>query len=161
MAAQFIMPLFEGVAEAALDCARHSHPPNPERAETRSCPRRAYFPINQGPSKLACSLFWKDTHVGPSAAVERGPSEGARSGSTGPMCVSFHFLHRAQSASTKDTWPLPSPHFNVSRFTFNFPRRIGRHEHEDFETLVRVILHAVPFPGRRHRLLPKAQHLLL
>ena len=29
---------FRGVAEAALYCARHSHPPNPERAETRSCP---------------------------------------------------------------------------------------------------------------------------
>jgi len=32
----------QGVAEAALYCARHSHPPNPERAETRSRPRRAH-----------------------------------------------------------------------------------------------------------------------
>jgi len=29
-------------AKAALYCARHSHPPNPERAETRSCPRQAH-----------------------------------------------------------------------------------------------------------------------
>src|SRR5215210_3022778 len=36
------IPLFKGVTEAALYCARHSHPPNPERAKTRSCPRRAH-----------------------------------------------------------------------------------------------------------------------
>ena len=42
------------------------------------------------PSKLACfPFFWKGTHVGLSAAVERGPSQGARSGSTGPTWVSF------------------------------------------------------------------------
>src|SRR5437899_3259725 len=32
---------------------------------------------------------WKGTHVGLSTAVERGPSEGARSGSTGPTWASF------------------------------------------------------------------------
>ena len=42
---------------------------------------------------------------GRSAAVERGPSEGARSGSTGPMWVSFHPF--PCSASKKGTWPLP------------------------------------------------------
>ena len=36
------------------------------------------------------SLSWKGAHVGLSAAVERGPSQGARSGSTGPTWVSFH-----------------------------------------------------------------------
>ncbi len=35
-------PLFRGAAKAALHCAQHSHPPNPERAETRSCPKRAH-----------------------------------------------------------------------------------------------------------------------
>jgi hypothetical protein len=44
------------------------------------------------------SLSWKGTHVGLCAAVERGPSEGARSGSTRPTwvpCVSFFALvHR-------------------------------------------------------------------
>ncbi len=49
------MPLLEGVAEAALYCAQHSHPPNPERAETRSCPRRA--PSINDPSKLARFTF--------------------------------------------------------------------------------------------------------
>ena len=39
----------------------------------------------------ACQLFpsGKGTHVGLSAAVERGPSQGARSGSTGPTWVPF------------------------------------------------------------------------
>ena len=40
------------------------------------------------PSSLTF-LSWKDTHVGLSAAVERGPSEGARSGSREPTWVSF------------------------------------------------------------------------
>ena len=39
-------------------------------------------------SSLAFPLG-KDAHVGRSAAVERGPSQGARSGSTGPMWASF------------------------------------------------------------------------
>jgi hypothetical protein len=51
--------------------------------------------------------------------------------------------------------------FNVLRFTFNFLRRIRRHEHEHFETLACVILHAMLFPGRRHRPLPWTQHLFL
>jgi len=44
-----------------------------------------YFPLQ------ACSFHspGKDTHVGLRAAVERGPSQGARSGSTGPTWVSF------------------------------------------------------------------------
>jgi len=39
----------------------------------------------------ARSLFpsWKDIHVGLSAAVERGPSQGARSGSKEPTRVPF------------------------------------------------------------------------
>jgi hypothetical protein len=93
---------------------------------------------------------------GRSAAVERGPSEGARSGSTGPMWVSFHPLHHARSASKKGTWPLPS---HLLRFT-NLGR-IRRHEHEDFETLVRVIHDTMFFACRRHRPLPRAQHLFL
>jgi hypothetical protein len=35
------------------------------------------------------SLPWKGTHVGLSAVVERGPSQGARSASTGPTWVTF------------------------------------------------------------------------
>ena len=54
------------------------------------------------------SLSWKDTHVGLRAAVERGPSQGARSGSTGPTWVFFRLPNRARSASKKGTWPLPS-----------------------------------------------------
>jgi hypothetical protein len=40
-------------------------------------------------------------------------------------------------------------------------RRIRRHEHEDFETLACVILHAVFFPGWRRGPLPRTQHLFL
>lgn len=40
-------------------------------------------------------------------------------------------------------------------------RRIRRHEHEYFETLVCMIFHAVLFPGRRHGPLPRTEHLLL
>ncbi|TKB68174.1 MAG: DUF5069 domain-containing protein [Nitrospira sp.] len=43
----------------------------------------------------------------------------------------------------------------------SFLRRIRRHEHEDFETLACVILHAVFFPGRSHRPLPWSQYLFL
>ncbi len=63
------------VAWSMLDCAR----------------RTSTFHIID-PSKLACFLSWNGTHVGLRAAVERGPSEGARSGSTGPTWVSFHLL---------------------------------------------------------------------
>ena len=45
-------------------------------------------PLLFPPSSLA-SLSWKGTHVGLSAAVERAHSYRARSGSTGPMWVSF------------------------------------------------------------------------
>ena len=40
-------------------------------------------------SKLVCSLSRKGTYVGQHAAVERGSSQGARSGSTGPTFVPF------------------------------------------------------------------------
>jgi len=53
------------------------------------------------PSSLVTSFLWSGTHVGPNAPVERGPSEGARSGSTGPTWVSFHFS-RLRSSPCKE-----------------------------------------------------------
>ena len=49
-------------------------------------------------------------HVGLRVAVERGPSQGARSASTGPrwMCPS-HPFHREASASKKDGLAAPPP----------------------------------------------------
>ena len=44
-------PLLEGLGKTALYCARHSHPPNPERAETRSCPTRALSECARSASK--------------------------------------------------------------------------------------------------------------
>jgi len=95
------------------------------------------------PSSLVFSS-WKGTHVGLNAAVERGPSQGARSGSTRPTRVAFQEspishtslkrsgqaalparigrapFHRARSASKKDTWPHLFPSF------FSFHSSWGR-----------------------------------
>ena len=96
--------------------------------------------------------------------IVRVPRAGGRLG-----CHS-HPSEAARCASTEDH-QAPSPSlfreprnqysFNVSRFTFNFLRRIRRHEHEYFEALVCVILHAMLFPGRRHGPLPRTEHLFL
>ncbi len=40
-----------GGSQTVLHCAQHSHPPNPERAETRSCPRRAHSDRTRSASK--------------------------------------------------------------------------------------------------------------
>jgi len=59
---------------------------------------------------LSLSIFspGKGTHVGPRAAVERGPSQGARSGSTGPTWVSFpSFLSRALREHRRSSGPIP------------------------------------------------------
>jgi len=79
----------------------------------------------------------------PTARVQRGPSQAARCASTGAWAgrsiLSCHFspfrpqgewprlpftarigraqFHRARSASTKGTWPLPSPFFSLDRGT--------------------------------------------
>ena len=47
------------------------------------CAHRRLLILLNDLSKLAADLPWKGIHVGLRAAVERGPSEGARSGSTG------------------------------------------------------------------------------
>jgi hypothetical protein len=65
--------LSRGVGKAALDCAHRTSSIHPKL----SFQARQPFPSGKG------------THVGLSAAVERGPSQGARSGSTGPTWVSF------------------------------------------------------------------------
>src|ERR1041385_284471 len=41
--------------EVRGDCARRSHPPNPERAETRSCPKRAQLYRARSASKPLAS----------------------------------------------------------------------------------------------------------
>ena len=123
------MFLLEGVAKAALYCARRT-------STFLSCAFReqeGHLAIPVFASKLPSPTIITQTKQGyemPStAAVERGPSEGARSG---------------------------------SKESFSYPcARIRRHEHEDFETLVCVILHAMLFSDRRHRPLPRAQHLFL
>ena len=61
-------PLFQGCVQVGFYCSQPSHSPNPERAETRSCPRRAQFHHARSASKKAP---W--THPPPSllAAVHR------------------------------------------------------------------------------------------
>ena len=80
-------------------------------------------------------------------------------------------LYRGGSASKKNGLPAPSPHSEAARcastedrsapIPLSSSRRIRRHEHEDFETLCGVILHAMLFPGRRHGSLPWTEHLFL
>ena len=54
--------------------------------------------------------YWKGAHVGPTAPVERGPSQGARSGSTGRPWVAF----RPPLALASQSW---SPVEYVSAIT--------------------------------------------
>ncbi len=75
-------------------------------------------------------------------------------------------LYRGGSASKKNGLPAPSHHSEGARSgskeSFSYPcARIRRHKHEDFETLVRMILHAMFFSGRRQRPLPGSQYLLV
>ena len=97
----------------------------------RGCPLLRVFMTL--PSLLA-SLSWKGTHVDLGAAVERGHSEGARCTSTEDRSVSS---------------PLSSL------------RWIRRDEHEDFETLVCVVLHTMFFSGWLHGPLPWTKDLFL
>ena len=80
------------------------------------CARRTTTIDINDPSELAMSASRNGAHVGLIAPVERGPSEGARSGRTRPTWVSFpSFYHRA-SASRKDrlTTPFSSPSLPTS-----------------------------------------------
>ena len=60
------------------------------------------------PSLLAFPLL-EGTHVGLRAAVERGPSQGARSGSTGPTWVSFPSFSPYAFCEQKRHLTIPSP----------------------------------------------------
>jgi hypothetical protein len=61
------------------------------------------------PDLLVSPLLAGGIHVGLCAAVERGPSQGARSGSTGPAWVPPAYpSEAARCASTEDHQP-PSP----------------------------------------------------
>ena len=86
---------FQGSGQIVVHCAQHSHPPNPERAETRSCPRRAHSDRARSASKKDIWPFSLYLHpisltlkrrawLNPrTARVQRGPSEAARCASKG------------------------------------------------------------------------------
>ena len=61
-------PLFQGCVQVGFYCAQPSHPPNPERAETRSCPRRAQFHRARSASK---KVTWAHPPASLLAAVHR------------------------------------------------------------------------------------------
>ena len=70
------------------------------------------------PSSLAFSLL-EGVHVGLRAAVERGPSQGARSGSPGPTWVHFLLVMRvlrARRAPGRSLLILPRPRVTFPRF---------------------------------------------
>src|SRR4029077_6392167 len=60
------------------------------------------------PSSLAF-FSWNGTRTGPTAAVERGPSEGARSGSKGPVWVPFQSLSSCAFCEQRGLLAAPSP----------------------------------------------------
>jgi hypothetical protein len=106
---------FSRVAWSILDCAQYSHPPNPERAETRSCPRRAHSSINQWPFQARLSFSLGRT---PMLVYERPSNEAQpilypvilRERPRLPFTARIGRAHsyRARSASKKGTWPLPA-----------------------------------------------------
>jgi hypothetical protein len=57
-------------------------------------------------------FFWNGTRVGLTAPVERGPSEGARSGSTGPPRVSFRCPSSCGVREHRDRPGYPAPCFS-------------------------------------------------
>ena len=75
--------------------ARLSFTARIERAR-QYCPFQARYLVLSG----------KGTHVGLRAAVERGPSEGARSGSTGPTWVPFPHTSSAPTGPRRPTTSL-------------------------------------------------------
>src|SRR5713101_855504 len=62
------------------------------------------------PSSLGF-FSWNGTRTGPTAAVERGPSEGARSGSKGPVWVPFQSLSSCAFCEQRGHLAAPSPSF--------------------------------------------------
>src|SRR4029077_15748134 len=62
------------------------------------------------PSSLAF-FSWNGTRTGPTAAVERGPSEGARSGSKGPVWVPFQSLSSCAFCEQRGLLAAPSSSF--------------------------------------------------
>ena len=96
---------------SGLDRARHSHPPNPERAETRSCPRRAL-------SYRALSASKKNCLPTPSHH-----SEAARCASRRPLLPPGHHAIPSNAASpcprsTHHSCPPPPPPLWPSPRTF-------------------------------------------
>jgi hypothetical protein len=78
--------------------------------------------------------------------IVRVPRAGGRPG------YPSHPSEAARCASTEDrSAPIPLPSSSGIR----------RHEHEDFKTLICVILHPVLFTGRRQGPLPWTEHLFL
>jgi hypothetical protein len=99
----------EGVAQGC-PLLRATFSPAQPRARRDALLSQASITHLIDPSKLACFLLLAGgTHVGLRAAVERGPSQGARSGSTGPAWVPPAYpSEAARCASTEDHQP-PSP----------------------------------------------------
>jgi hypothetical protein len=61
--------------------------------------------IRNGQSKLACdSLLWNDTRAGPTAAVERGPSEARAPGARDLHGCRSSLFHRGSSENTENHW---------------------------------------------------------
>ena len=95
------------------------------------------------------SLFWKGTHVGLSAAVERGPSQGARSGSTGPTWAPFQFFFFVRPLRAQETDQATLTHLVTRARSLYNPAPAARWtdrttqpcEHTDFSPLTNPLAH--------------------
>jgi len=116
----FPLPISKGVAKAALYCAQHSHPPNPERAMTRSFPKRAQlyrarsaskegtWPLPPHPSQAARCASTEDhqaPYPNPTSSIVYSPWNGTRFGPTAP--VERAHSDCARSGSKGSTGAIP------------------------------------------------------
>jgi hypothetical protein len=130
----------KGIARLAFS-ARIERPPlhRGGSASTEAMPAVSHLL----PSSLA-SLSWEDSHVGLRAAVERGPSEGARSGSTGPTWVSFYpsivRVPRARRAPGHSPLILLMPHVPRAQKIIRPPPLLFREQTTGMD-----IAHVTPF----------------
>ena len=104
----FSIPLFRGVAKAALYCAH----------------RTSIIDLIY-PSNLACSRSGMGADGSSTARVQRGPSEAARCASTEDHQAPSSPFYRARSASKKGTWPLLPHPSKLARYRFKRVAWIG------------------------------------
>jgi len=101
---------------------------------------------------------WEGSGQVPSLLAERAAWEGPRSMRAVEGSLGHSPKERCREDSPRWTRTVDDQSAPIPRSS---SRGIRRHEHEYFESLVCVILHAMLFPGWRHGPLPWTKHLFL